>query len=115
MKKLGYYAKDSQNNLFQYEWGADDEFYILNSDRDMVMADPNKYDVLEIGYFDSQDNLNKTEQRLKENLIKDIYNTDVKLHYSYDVLYDDLIHKSVERLENILDGIKYNHYICTNY
>ena len=53
MKKLGYYAKDSKNNLFQYEWGADDEFYILNSDGDMVMADPNKYQVLEIGYFDA--------------------------------------------------------------
>ena len=82
--------------------------------------------------FDSQDNLNKyvsainnsgyskvigvkniTEQKLKEDLIKDIYNTDVKLHHSYDVLYDDLIHKSVERLENILDGIKQNYYICT--
>tara|TARA_R110001632_G_C11159457_1_gene398343 strand:+ start:78 stop:398 length:321 start_codon:yes stop_codon:yes gene_type:complete len=82
--------------------------------------------------FDSQDNLNKyvsavnnsgyskvvgvknvTEQRLKENLIKDIYNTDVKLHHSYDMLYDDLIHKSVERLESILDGIKNNYYICT--
>ena len=84
--------------------------------------------------FDSQDNLNKylsaingsgyskvvgvknvTEQRLKESLIDDIYNTDVKLHHSYDVLYDDLIHKSVERLESILDGIKNNYYICTNY
>ena len=84
--------------------------------------------------FDSQDNLNKyvsavngsgyskvigiknvTEQRLKEDLIKDIYNTDVKLHHSYDVLYDDLIHKSVEILETILDEIKYNYYICTNY
>ena len=29
------------------------------------------------------------------------------------MLYDDLIHKSVERLENILDGIKQNYYICT--
>ena len=84
--------------------------------------------------FDSKTNLNKylsaingsgyskvigiknvTEQRLKEGLIKEIYNTDVKLHHSYDVLYDDLIHKSVERLENILDGIKQNYYICTNY
>ena len=84
--------------------------------------------------FDSKTNLNKylsaindsgyskvigiknvTEQRLKEDLIKNIYNTDVKLHHSYDVLYDDLIHKSVERLESILDGIKQNHYICTNY
>ena len=84
--------------------------------------------------FDSKANLNKylsaidgsgyskvigiknvTEQKLKEDLIKDIYNTDVKLHHSYDVLYDDLKHKSVERLESILDGIKQNYYICTNY
>ncbi len=55
------------------------------------------------------------EQKLKEDLIKEIYNTDAKLHHSYNALYDDLIHKSVERLESILDGIKYNHYICTNY
>ena len=77
--------------------------------------------------FDSKANLNKylsaindsgyskvigikniTEQRLKEDLIKNIYNTDVKLHHSYDVIYDELIHKSVERLESILDGIKQN-------
>ncbi len=82
--------------------------------------------------FESQDNLNKylsaingsgyskvigvknvTEQKLKEELINSIYNTDVKLHHSYDVLYDDLIHKSMGMLESILDGIKYNHYICT--
>lgn len=82
--------------------------------------------------FESQDNLNKyvsainnsgyskvvgiknvTEQRLKENLIKDIYNTDVKLHHSYDAIHKDLIHKPIERIESILDEIKHNHYICT--
>ena len=82
--------------------------------------------------FDSQDNLNKyvsaidgsgyskvigiknvTEQKLKEDLIKDIYNTDVKLHHSYNVLYDDLIHKSIENIESILDEIRNNNYICT--
>ena len=55
MKKLGYYAKDSRNNLFQYEWGADDEFYILNSDGDMVMDDPNKYEVFKIGIIERTD------------------------------------------------------------
>ena len=82
--------------------------------------------------FESQDNLNKyvsavnnsgyskvvgiknvTEQRIKEDLINEIYKTDVKLHHSYNALYDDLIHKSVERLESILEEIKYNYYICT--
>lgn len=54
MTRLGYYAKDSENNLFQYEWAAGDEFYIKNSDGDMVMADPDKYEVLEIGYFTAE-------------------------------------------------------------
>jgi hypothetical protein len=51
MERLGYYAKDKDNNLFQYEWGANDEFYIMNSDGDMVMKDPKEYEILEIGYF----------------------------------------------------------------
>jgi hypothetical protein len=48
MKSLGYYAKDKDNNLHQYEWGADDEFSILNSDGDYVMVDPNDYEILEL-------------------------------------------------------------------
>ena len=51
MKKLGYYAMDKNKNLFQYEWAADDEFYIMNNDGEFVMADPNDYEILEIGYF----------------------------------------------------------------
>lgn len=76
-----------------------------------------KYIITIKSYYNNQyrNVYRETEQRLKEDLIKDIYNTDVKLHHSYDVLYDDLIHKSVERLESILDGIKQNYYICTNY
>jgi len=50
MKLLGYYAKDLQGNLFKYEWGAGDEFYILNSDGCLIMVNPDKYEVLEIGY-----------------------------------------------------------------
>ena len=49
MKGLGYYAMcKATKNLFQYEWGADDEFSIMNSDGDMVMKDPNEYEVLEL-------------------------------------------------------------------
>lgn len=49
MKQLGYYAMcKATKNLFQYEWGADDEFSIMNSDGDFVMKDPNKYEILEI-------------------------------------------------------------------
>ena len=50
MELLGYYAKDLEGNLFKYEWGASDEFYIINSDGCLIMADPNEYEVLEIGY-----------------------------------------------------------------
>jgi|GEM_PF-5826919 len=82
--------------------------------------------------FESQDNLNKyisainnsgyskvigiknvTEQKLKEDLINEIYKTDVKLHHSYKAVYYKLKHLSVERLESILEEIKYNYYICT--
>ena len=57
---------------------------------------------------------NVTEQKLKEDLINDIYKTDVKLHHSYNVLYDDLIHKSIKQLENILDELKYNYIFVNN-
>ena len=53
------------------------------------------------------------EQKLKEDLINEIYNTDVKLHHSYKSVYYQLKHLSLERLESILDGIKNNYYICT--
>lgn len=55
------------------------------------------------------------EQKLKEDLINEIYNTDVKLHHSYKSVYYKLKNLSVERLEIILDEIKYNYYICTNH
>ncbi len=48
MKKLGYYAKDSENNLFKYEWAANEEFYILNSCGDMVMVNPDEYEIIEL-------------------------------------------------------------------
>ena len=51
---IGYYAKDVNGNLYQYEWGAGDEFYIMNSNGDMVMDDPSKYEILEVGYFTSE-------------------------------------------------------------
>lgn len=48
MRTLGYYAKDKDNNLFQYEWAAGDEFYIQNHDGDMVHSDPNKYEIVKV-------------------------------------------------------------------
>ncbi len=51
MERLGYYAMDKDKNLFQYEWGANDEFYIMDSNGDLVMKDPKEYEILEVGYF----------------------------------------------------------------
>ena len=28
MEQLGYYAKDKNNNLFQFEWSSKDELYL---------------------------------------------------------------------------------------
>ncbi len=54
MKKLGYYAKDENDNLYQYQWGADDTFQIW-IDGEWVDEDAERYIVLEIGYFTSED------------------------------------------------------------
>ena len=47
--RLGYYAKDSNDNLFQYEWGYDEVFYIMINGKKTI-ADPNEYEVLDISY-----------------------------------------------------------------
>ena len=52
MKTLGYYAKDKDNNLFQFRWKFDDTFEILlNSE--WVKRLPKDYEILEIGYFEA--------------------------------------------------------------
>ena len=54
MERLGYYAMDKDKNLFIFEWGANDEFYIMKKNGDFVMANPNDYEILEIGIFVEQ-------------------------------------------------------------
>ena len=56
-----------------------------------------------------------TEEKIKEDIINEIYNTSVRLHHSKEEIKKDLMPKSLEQLESILDEIKYNHYIYTNY
>ena len=50
MKRLGYYAKDENNNLFQFRWEENDNFQILLNG---IWTDKHfeNYEVLEIGYF----------------------------------------------------------------
>ena len=70
MKQLGYYAKDKANNLHQFEWGANEEFSILNRDGDYEMVDPNDYEILNIGVITSDDfNKESNEDRELYNLI----------------------------------------------
>jgi hypothetical protein len=54
MKKLGFYAKDKNNNLHQFEWGADDEFYIVTP-MGNIHTNPDDYEVLNIGIITADD------------------------------------------------------------
>lgn len=70
MKALGYYAKDKKtNNLFQFEHGAGDEFYIINQDGDKVMRDPKDYEILEIGFFTADSSEGLTKEVLERRLV----------------------------------------------
>ena len=54
MKKLGYYAKDKDNNLYQFEWGANDKLYLhLPNVKGIrkVEVSPKDYEIVEIGFF----------------------------------------------------------------
>lgn len=62
MKTLGYYAKDKDTNLFQYEWGAGDEFYIQNCDGEMVHSNPDEYEVIQVGVITAGNPVKKEEQ-----------------------------------------------------
>ena len=80
MTRLGYYAKDSNNNLFQYEWGYDEVFYIMiNGEK--TIADPNKYEVLDLSYSQKKEkevSQKKSSQVEKQNSFaenNDIANT----------------------------------------
>jgi len=52
MKRLGYYAKDVNDNLFQFRWSLN-KFEILVVDS-WIEKDPNEYEILEIGHFISE-------------------------------------------------------------
>ena len=53
MKQLGYYAKDIKGNLYQFEWGESNLFYIVDL-QGKRLDDPEQYELLEIGYFTAE-------------------------------------------------------------
>ena len=55
-----------------------------------------------------------TEEKLKEDIINEIYNTSVRLHHSKEEIKKDLMPKSLEQLEKILDELKYNSIFANN-
>ena len=71
MNALGYYAKDKDNNLFQYEWGADDEFSIRNDAGDYVMRDPKDYEIIQVGIItaDTPTTEGLTKEQLERRLV----------------------------------------------
>jgi hypothetical protein len=57
MEPLGYYAKDVNNNLFQFKWELDNTFLIKCVEPSVVgwvVADPKDYEILEIGFFTAE-------------------------------------------------------------
>lgn len=65
MRQLGYYAKDSSNNLFKFEWGNDDTFYVLK-EGSMTKQNPKDYEIIEIGYFRSKEESTTTKTNIME-------------------------------------------------
>ena len=55
MKQLGYYAKDKNNDLFRFAWNSTDDFFIfINGIK--ILANPNDFEIIEVGYFTGDSN-----------------------------------------------------------
>ena len=52
--QLGYYAKDKNKDLHQFEWDEDSNFYIQQPDGKLIKADVREYEILEIAYINSE-------------------------------------------------------------
>lgn len=56
VKDIGYYAKDKDNNLHQFQWEEDDTFGILNiATKVYEKANFDDYEILYIGFFHDED------------------------------------------------------------
>jgi hypothetical protein len=59
IQQLGYYAKDKDNNLHQFEIGSNNKFYINNANgkltsnlgHKMSEANADEYEIIEVGFF----------------------------------------------------------------
>ena len=55
VQQIGYYAKDSEGNLHQFQWEQDNTFGILNiATKEYVPSNVDDYEILEIGYFHNE-------------------------------------------------------------
>mgnify|MGYP003624996812 FL=1 len=45
---LGYYAKDKFGNLFQFEWGEDDNLYIRTFKVNLLKVNKEEYEIVNI-------------------------------------------------------------------
>ena len=52
---LGFYAKNKENDLFRFHWKEDNTFYIIVG-TDMILSNPNDYEILEIGFLTADSN-----------------------------------------------------------
>ena len=56
VQQIGYYAKDTEGNLHQFQWEDDNTFGILNiNTKEYVPSNVDDYEILEIGYFHNEE------------------------------------------------------------
>jgi hypothetical protein len=51
---LGYYAKDKNNDLFQFEWSELERFYIIK-DGIKITANSEEFEIIQIGVVTADD------------------------------------------------------------
>ncbi len=75
MEALGYYAKDKDNNLYQFEWGANDEFYIQHH-LGLIHSDPKQYEIIQVGMITAdtptEDGLSKEQSERRLVIMKKV-------------------------------------------
>ena len=96
MKQLGYYAKDSKNNLHQFEWGKSDEFYIIDKNNVKQLADSKDYEILEIGVFESVATKKVCCPKCNGGNVRSIDNQPLYHPTKNDVINNDAIHYDSE-------------------
>ncbi len=108
MKSLGYYAKDKNGNLFQFEWTKDDVLLI-----DGISVSAEDYEILELFHSTADtiespktvDDLNELAlpmiaELVEEGIIQDCTDTDDSTEFD---VQDIIVNKLAEKFGIVID------------